>query len=108
MVLEPQHLPRIDGFRAKASVKLEWFQSRIAHLLVVPQESEVSFPQGEGHAGDGFWEAERLCSLPPVFGLYHALAPTQGRHISVQHVQIQFPSPYPGNLFGHIEDLMYL
>ena len=79
-----------------------------AHLLIVPQESAVGFSEGERHAGDGLRIVETLCSLPPVLGLNHSFTAPKGRHISVQHVQIQFTAPNPRNLFCHTKALMYL
>ena len=78
------------------------------HLLIVPQKSEIGFPQGERHAGDGLRKVETLCSLPPVLGLNHSFTAPKGCHISVQHVQVQFTAPHPGNLFCYPEALMYL
>lgn len=78
------------------------------HLLIVPQESEVRFSEGERHAGDSLREVEALCSLPPVLGLDHSLTATQRGHVSVQHAQVQFPTPHSGNLFCHPKGLMHL
>ena len=78
------------------------------YLFVVPQECEVSLSEGERHAGDGFREVERLCSIPPVLGLYHPLTASQGSHIPVQHVQVQLAPAHPRDLLSDVKDLMNL